>query len=60
MKGCHRKAPLQQEHRGKATNHQNKLRTLSHIHTNTHTLSSACQPPTFTLEEEGHSGPVEE
>lgn len=41
MKGWHCKTELQQEHRRKAENHQNKLPTLIH----THTHSSACQTP---------------
>lgn len=63
MKGLHHKALFQ--HRGKPENHQNNLsaRACTHTHTHTHTLvhiHTNCQPPTFTLEEEGHSGPVEE
>lgn len=35
--------------------------TCARAHTYTHTPSlSLCLPPTFTLEEEGHSGPMED
>lgn len=43
----------------KDTEGRQRITKTSYSAFHTHTHPSACQPPTFTFEEEGHSGPVE-